>query len=223
MVRLHGTQRDIVSDRDALFTSQFWQEINACLGTKLSRSTAYHPQSDGQTERTNRTLEQTLRRFVNPTQEDWDEHLDAAAFAISNAWQESVQNTPFFLNYGQHPLTPASVDVGTKAPAAKAFTGKLAEAVELAKEACRRAQDRQAMYANSQRRDVVPFMVGSQMLLSTKNVRLKNPGARKLLPKWIGPFKLIKQVGKVAYQLDLPSNLKLHDVFPCLSPERIPF
>ena len=79
------------------------------------------------------------------------------------------------------------------------------------------------MYANSQRRDVVPFMVGSQMLLSTKNVRLKNPGARKLLPKWIGPFKLIKQVGKVAYQLDLPSNLKLHDVFPCLSPERIPF
>ena len=213
VVRLHGTQRDIVSDRDALFTSQFWQELNARLGTQLSRSTAYHPQTDGQTERTNRTLEETPRHFVSPTQDDWDEHLDAAEFAINNAWQESVQNTPFFLNYGQHPLTPASVDVDTKAPAAKAFTADLAEAVELAKQAWRSAQDRQAMYANNKRRDVEPFKVGTQLLLSTKNVRLKNPGARKLLPKWIGPFKVIKQVGKVAYQLDLPSNLKLHDVF----------
>ena len=126
-----------------------------------------------------------------------------------------MQNAPFFLNYGQHPLTPASVDVDTKAPAAKAFTADLAEAVELAKQAWRSAQDRQAMYANNKRRDVEPFKVGTQLLLSTKNVRLKTPGARKLLPKWIGPFKVpvIKQVGKVAYQLDLPSNLKLHDVF----------
>ena len=99
----------------------------------------------------------------------------------------------------------------TKAPAAKAFTGELAEAVESANQAWRSAQDRQAMYA-SKHRDVEPFKVGTQLLLRTKNVRLKNRGARKLPRKWIGPFKVIKQVAKVAYQLDLPSNLKLHDV-----------
>ena len=212
VVRLHGMVREIVSDRDTLFTSEFWQDVNARLGTQLSRSTSYHPQSDGQTERTNRTLEEMLRHFVSPVQDDWDEYLDVAEFAINNAWQESIQNTPFFLNYGQHPLTPASVDVDTKVPAAKAFTSELADAVELAKASWRSAQDRQAQYANQKRRHH-EFKVGDQLLLSTKNVRLKNPGARKLLPKWIGPYKVVKRIGAVAYQLDLPSNMKLHDVF----------
>ena len=93
-----------------------------------------------------------LRHYISPTQDDWDEHLDAAEFAITNAWQESVRNTPFFLNYGQHPLTPASVDVDTKVPAAKAFTKELHEAVALAKEAWQSAQARQAEYANKKRR-----------------------------------------------------------------------
>lgn len=212
VVRLHGIVREIVSDRDTLFTSESWQDVNARLGTQLSRSTAYHPQSNGQTERTNRTLEEMLRHFASPVQDDWDEYLDVAEFAINNAWQESIQNTPFFLNYGQHPLTPASVDVDTKVPAAKAFTSELADAVELAKASWRSAQDRQAQYANQKRRHH-EFKVGDQLLLSTKNVRLKNPGARKLLPKWIGPYKVVKRIGAVAYQLDLPSNMKLHDVF----------
>ena len=122
IVRAHGTVRDIVSDN--LFTSEFWEEFTALLGAHLSRSTAYHPQSDGQTERVNRTLEEMMRHYVSPTQDDWDEHLNAAEFAINNAWHESVCNTPFFLNSGQHPLTPASVDVDTKVPAAKSFTYK---------------------------------------------------------------------------------------------------
>ena len=89
-IRSHGTQREIVSDRDTLFTSAFWEELTASLGTKLAMSIALHPASDGQTETTNRTLEEMLRHFVSPTQDDWDEHLDAAEFAINNAWPESV-------------------------------------------------------------------------------------------------------------------------------------
>ena len=135
VIRLHGTQRELISDRDTLFTSAFWEELTASLGTKLAMSTAFHPASDGQTERTNRTLEEMLRHFISPTQDDWDEHLDAAEFAINNAWQESVQNTPFMLNSGQHPLTPASVQVDHQVPAAKAFTSDLQEAVETAEAA----------------------------------------------------------------------------------------
>ena len=84
IVRAHGTVRDIVSDRETLSTSAFWEELTALLSTDLSRSTAYHPQSDKQTERVNRTLEEMMRHYVSPTQDDWDEHLDAAEFAINS-------------------------------------------------------------------------------------------------------------------------------------------
>ncbi|KAL0040516.1 hypothetical protein WJX77_009489 [Trebouxia sp. C0004] len=104
IIRVHGVQREIVSDRDTLFTSAFWEELTASLGTSLARSTAYHPATDGQTERANRTLEDLLRHFVSPVQNDGDKHLDAAEFAINKVWHESVQNIPFMLNSGQHPM-----------------------------------------------------------------------------------------------------------------------
>ena len=116
------------------------------------------------------------------------------------------------LNSGQHPLTPASVQVDHQVPAAKAFTSDLQEAVEAAKAAWASAQDRQAQYANQKRRDVT-YKVGDSMLLSTKNIRLKNPGAKKLLPRWIGPYKVVKKVNKAAFQLGLPEGLRIHDVF----------
>ena len=212
IIRAHGLPREIVSDRDTLFTSQFWEGLTRSLGTTLARSTAYHPTSDGQAERSNRTLEEMLWHFVSPTQDDWDEHLDAAEFAVNNTWQESVKNTPFMLNSFQHPLTPASLDVDHKVPAAKAFAEDLQAAVEQAKEAWASAQQRQSQYANQRRREV-NYQVGDSLLLSTKNIRLKSPGARKLLPKWIGPYKVCKIINPVAYQMELPSTLKIHDVF----------
>ena len=95
VVRPHGISQEIVSDRATLFTSEFWSGLTALLGTRHAMSTAYHPSRDGQTERTNRTLEEMLRHFVNPVHDDWVEQLDAAEFAIHNSWQESVRNTPF--------------------------------------------------------------------------------------------------------------------------------
>ena len=92
--------------------------------------------------------------LVSPAQDDWDKQLDAAGFAINNAWQESVQNTPFKLNTGQHPLTPASALIDHKVPAAKDFPEDLQEAVRRAKQAWTSAQQRQAQYANQKRRDV---------------------------------------------------------------------
>ena len=87
VVRLHGLPQTIVSDRDPRFTSHFWTEVCALLDIKRAMSTAFHPQSDGQTERTNRTLEDMLRSYISPTHTDWDQHLSAVEFAINNSWQ----------------------------------------------------------------------------------------------------------------------------------------
>ena len=86
--------------------NKFMDELLPKLGTEPLRSTAYHPQTDGQTERADRTLEQYLRHYTAGMQDDWDEFLSSAEFATNNAFQESVQNTPFVLNYGRHPRTP---------------------------------------------------------------------------------------------------------------------
>ena len=104
--KYHGLPKALISDRDPKFTSQFWQALFKLLGTKLSMSTAYHPQTDGQTERMNRTLEEMLRAYTTYHQNKWDEHLSAAEFAYNNSKQASTEMTPFELDIGQHPVTP---------------------------------------------------------------------------------------------------------------------
>jgi transposase InsO family protein len=120
--RSHGVPKTLLTDRDPRFTSNLFREISKLLGVKQAMSTAFHPQTDGQTERVNRVVEEMLRHFVQPRLDDWDQHLAMVEFAINNAYQESTGNTPFFLNYGQHPLTPVSVKHDSAVPAAVQFT-----------------------------------------------------------------------------------------------------
>ena len=94
----HGLLRKLVNDRDTRFTSRFWVALCNVLGTKQSMSTAFHPQTDKQTERVNRILEDMLRHYVSPTQDDWDLYLSLVEFSYNNAWQESIKTTPFMLN-----------------------------------------------------------------------------------------------------------------------------
>jgi hypothetical protein len=96
----------VVSDRDPRLTRNFWRAFVKLLGTELAMSTAYHPQSDGQTERMNRTMEDMLRGFVGPRQRDWCRYLRMVEFAYNNYIQASTVQTPFFLNHGRHPLAP---------------------------------------------------------------------------------------------------------------------
>ena len=211
--RLHGLPKEIVSDRDPRFTSVFWQEVMRLVGTKQSMSTAFHPATDGQTERCNSILEGMLRHYVSEDQSDWDECLDAAEFAVNNAWQESVRATPFELNFGQQPHMPVSVLVGhnAKAPAAKELVDKITKGVEKARACMQFAQDRYKAHADQGRVDL-SFAVGDRVMLSTTNLTLV--GAKKLCPRWIGPFKVLRRIGKVAYELDLPLQYaKLHPVF----------
>lgn len=110
----HGWPQVIVSDRGKLFTSKFWEALHAHNGTVLARSSAYHPQTDGQTERYNRIVEDMLRKYVSPTLDDWDKWLPCAEFAINNSFVKSIGTTPFYVNYGRHPTTPMGMAVTSK-------------------------------------------------------------------------------------------------------------
>jgi hypothetical protein len=214
VVRHHGISKVLISDRDPRFTSKFLTAVCQQLQIKQGLSTAFHPQTDGQTERANRTLEDMLRHYISPNQTDWDKQLAAAEFAVNNSWHPATRNTPFFLNYGQHPLTPVTIGTESVVPSATAFVHALEEHIQEAKLCLKQAQDRQKAYADQHRRDV-QFAAGDQVLLSTKNIRLQKGKdmTRKLMPKWIGPFKVLQTVGPVAARLELPPHLRMHNVF----------
>ncbi|KAJ9511158.1 hypothetical protein QJQ45_013227 [Haematococcus lacustris] len=213
--KLHGMPAELISDRGSLFTSVFWREVMRRCGSKPALSSSYHPQSDGQTERYNRVLEEMLRHYISPTQSDWPDYLALAEFAVNNSWQESIQSTPFLVNTGQSPVTVGLRDLpyGGRCPSAHAFTRWWQDAVANARKCMAAAQSRQAAYANKARRDV-EYKVGQKVLLSTKNLKLKLGKARKLIPRYVGPFEILLLVGAVAVKLDLPASMsRLHPVF----------
>ena len=214
--RLHGVPESILSDRDPRFTAHFWRALWAQLGTKLTMSTAYHPQTDGQTERANRTLEEMLRSFVNFHQTDWDQHLSPLEMAINNAKQASTGFSPFYLNYGQEVQLPLDLAlraaVECKNPEAAERIRQLRADLARAKDGIRAAQVRQSRYADQHRR-AVAFAVGDRVLLSTEHLQLKGAGRTpKLTFKYLGPFRVVRVVGANAYELDLPSTLGIHPV-----------
>ena len=218
VVRLHGVPSSILSDRDPRFTANFWRAFWDQLGTTLTMSTAYHPQTDGQTERANRTLEEMLRSRINFNQNDWDEHLALAELAYNNSIQASTGFTPFYLNYGQEVLLPLDQAIAElrpcKNPEAASRIKQLKAALVRARANIELAQHRQAHYANQHRRDVT-FKVGDQVLLSTEHLRLAGAAGKrspKFTYKYIGPFKIKRVVNPNAYELDLPPQLQIHPV-----------
>ena len=215
VVRLHGVPYEIISDRDSKFTSLFWEELWRRLGVKRRLSTAYHPQTDGQTERMNRTLEDMLRHYISPTQDNWEELLDMAEFAVNNSYQASIQTTPFMLTYGVHPAAPLSVESAGewRNPAAEEFAAQMAKQLERAQACLEAARARMKTQADKKRAAPEPYKVGQMVMLSTKNIELKSVGTRKLLPRFIGPFAVKALVGEVAVELELPSTYTMHNVF----------
>lgn len=215
--RLHGMPRTIVSDRDSKFTSKFWQELTRLMDIKLAMSTAFHPQTDGQSERANQTLESMLRAFVNQQQNNWDTLLPALEFAYNNSVNPSTGFSPFYLTAGFHPNVPASLlrPTNTAAPSVKEFVESQRTALSLAQEALHEAQERQKWNADKRRRDH-DFKVGDQVLINAEDITIAanhNQKAKKLQAQFIGPYTITQQHSPVSFRVELPPTMKIHDVF----------
>ena len=217
VVRHHGVPSVIISDRDAKFTSIFWRSLWGQLGTQLHMSTAFHPETDGQTERQNRTLEEALRAYVNYKQNDWDEHLVSLELAYNCSVHLSTGFSPYYLNYGYDPHLPIDAAMNSSRisnnPTAAERIQQLHDSIQMAKKNIAEAQQRQAHYANLKRREI-QLIVGQKVFLSTQHLALKDKDrTKKLLPRFIGPFSVKRIISPVAYELELPSTMRIHPVF----------
>ncbi|KAJ9561460.1 hypothetical protein OSB04_006620 [Centaurea solstitialis] len=216
IVARHGVPVTIISDRDVRFTSRFWGKFHEDLGTRLQFSTAFHPQTDGQSERTIQTLEDMLRACVLDFGGSWDTYLPLAEFSYNNSFHASIGVPPYEMLYGRRCRTPICWgEVGQRELGSTEIVQKMTESIEMIRERLRTAQSRQKSYADRRRSDL-EFQVGDDVLLKVSPwkgvIRFRKRG--KLGPRFIGPFKVIAKVGKVAYRLELPPELnQTHDTF----------
>jgi hypothetical protein len=217
VVKLHGLPRKIISDRDPRFTGKFMTTLAELLGVRQAFSTSFHPCTDGQSERTNRTLQEVLRHYVHPRHDDWDQHLSAAEFAINNSRHDTTRYTPFYLNYGRNPLTPLATLLpgSVKNDTSLKWHETLQADIQKARDLLYAAQASMKRRADPHRRDV-QFDIGDKVMLNTKNIKFK-AGTRKLHARWTGPFSITQMVGPegkaVAAKLALPVGWKIHPVF----------
>jgi hypothetical protein len=208
----HGLPATIISDRDQRWSGTFWRALTNQLGTRLALSTSYHPQTDGQTERTNRTLEEMLRAYVNEQQDNWESLLPLMQFAYNDSESDTTGHTPFFLLHGEHPRSPlaAVLPPDDTVPAAEEFVAGIKTALDAARASINSAQERQKRYADQKRREL-EFQAGDPVYLKTTNIRWLE-GTRKLLPLWIRS-EILRKVSPVAYELKLPDHWRIHPVF----------
>ncbi|KAI3750191.1 hypothetical protein L2E82_20820 [Cichorium intybus] len=213
IVKLHGVPRSIISDRDSRFTSHFWQSLQKAMGTKLDMSTAYHPQTDGQSERTIQTLEDMLRACVIDFGKAWDTHLPLIEFSYNNSYHTSIKVAPFEALYGRKCRSPLCwAEVGDTQLARgqvpnSNLTGpeiirETTEKIVQIRERLKASRDRQKSYADK-RRKPLEFQVGDRVLLKVLPwkgmIRFGKRG--KLNPRYIGPFEILARIGPVAYKL----------------------
>ena len=222
IIRLHGIPTNIISDRDPKFVSRLWKQIHQGLGTKLNFSTAAHPQTDGQSERTIQTLEDLLRMCVLDHGGQWARHLPLIEFAYNNSYQASIGRAPYEALYGRRCKSPLYWDLSDRISSTEA-TGlstnemlqETIEKVRLIKERLKVAQSRQKSYADNRRRDL-EFEVGDYVFLklSPRKGFVRIGTHSKLNPRYIGPYQITDRVGAVAYRLLLPANVTgIHNVF----------
>ena len=211
--RLHGFPDSIISDRGSQFTSEFWNRLCSLLDIKHSLSTANHPQTDGQTERVNSILEQYLRCFINEKQNNWFDLLSFAEFAYNNTLQQSINQSPFFANYGFNPKFNPEIPSNDNPHRAERRILDINQNIKFLKENLEHAKKTYKKYADLKRMEPPDFKVGNKVYLLKGNTTTNKNIKRKLADQMMGPFEIIRKVSDLAYELKLPNNMRCHPVF----------
>jgi len=210
--KLHGLPGSIISDRGPQFAAGLMRELNGMLEIASKLSTAFHPQTDGQTERMNQELEQYLRMFINHRQEQWPEWLGTVEFAYNNKVHSSTQTMPFKANYGQDPRMGFKGRKKGKYEGAEKFVTKMKEIQEEAKAALGKVQEEIKKYVDRKKGDVNEYKVEDLVMLSTKDLKYQMVRRRteKLTERFVGPYRIKKIVLSNTVELELPSTIKIH-------------
>lgn len=219
----HGTPRKITSDRDKLFTSNMWRSFADQIGIEHRLSTAYHPQTNGQTERTNQTLEQYLRHYVNYQQNNWSELLPVAQFAYNNAMHATTKESPFFANYGYNPtITGEPIGDHTVAESSRILVTEIKQLHLQMSRDIEFVNLRMKNYYDKNHKEGPELQKGEKVYLLRRNIKTKRP-SDKLDHKRLGPFSIEEKTGPVNYKLKLPQSMKrIHPVFHISLLEKAP-
>ena len=219
IVRLHGIPVSIISDRDLRFPSRFWGKLQEALGTRLNFNTAFHPQTDGQSERVIQIMEDMLRSCVIDLEGSWDRHIVLVEFMYKNSFQSSIGMAPYEALYGRKCRTSLCwTELSEKKVIGPDLIQETEEKVKMIRERLKVATDRQKSYADMKRKDI-QYEIGEKVFLKVspwkKVMRFGKKG--KLSPRFIGLYEVIEKVGPVAHCLPLPPELeKIHNVFHVL-------
>ncbi|ANB12101.1 gag-pol fusion protein [Sugiyamaella lignohabitans] len=207
-----GPPDTIISDRGTQFTSNFWRSFTASRDIKLQFSTAYHPQTDGQTERMNREVIRHIAKYINPQHNNWSELLSEATFAINTTYNESIKNSPYKVVFGFEPNIHFNFEAAEAYPTMEAKLAHQADLHNSTKDIIRHSQQQQAKYHNKHRVHKV-FKLTDRVLLSTDKLNHDRGPKRKFDRKWIGPFTIAAKVNDNAYRLLLPKSWRNNPVF----------
>jgi hypothetical protein len=211
VVRSHGVPESIISDRDPRFLGSFWRALTFTLGTRLKLSTVQHPETDGQTERANRTILQLLRSYASADQRDWAQQLPLVEFSYNCSKNSTTGHAPFEVAYGSLPKQPVDLLLPQYQPAAREVVERIVKVHEHVQQRMQAASEQQVKQANKHRRDV-QYQEGDQVLLSSKVFGSGVPDkSRKLLRKYFGPLPVIRVPSPVNVVLLLPDHLRMHN------------
>ncbi|GKC93838.1 putative reverse transcriptase domain-containing protein [Tanacetum coccineum] len=216
IVTRHRVPVSIILDCDAWFTSRLWQTFQKALGTHMDMSTAYHPQADGQSERTIQTLEDMLRVCVIDFGGGWDVHLPLPEFSYNNSYHTSIRCAPFEALYGRKCRSSVLwAEIGEGSLIGPELVQETTDKVVVIKERLQAVRDRQKSYADN-RRKLLEFEIGDRVMLKVSPwkgvVHFGKKG--KLAPRYVGPFEILERIGLVAYRLRLSEELSgVHDTF----------
>ena len=216
IVRLHEIPILIISDRDPRFTSRFWGKLQEALGTRLNFNTAFHPQTDVQSERVIQVLKDMLRSCVIDYEGSWDRHIPLVEFVYNNSFQSSIGMTPYEALYGRKYRTPLCwTELSEKKIIDPDLIQETKEKVKMIRERLKVSTDRQKSYDDMRRKDI-RYEIGEFFFFESITLEEANEiwEKGKLRPRIIGPYEVIEKVGPVAYKLALPLELEnIHNIF----------